>query len=87
MVDLKGIVQRKGVDVDDLRFEACLRQQLNLVLHQIALGGYEEHVHLQALALGIEDLKIELNGFDVERHVLLPTNTEARKYHGFAWEI
>jgi hypothetical protein len=41
------------------------------VLHQLALGGDEEHGHLEALTLGIQDLEVELHVVHVERHVLL----------------
>ena len=41
------------------------------MLHQLALGGDQEHGHLEALALGIQDLEVELDVVHVERHVLL----------------
>ena len=46
-------------------------QQRHLVIHQLALGRDEEHGHLESLALGIQDLEIELDVVHVERHVLL----------------
>ncbi len=64
-------MQREGVDVDDAGREADIGEQGDLVLDQLALGGHEEHGHLQAFAFGIEDLEIELHVVHVERHVLL----------------
>ena len=51
--------------------EADVGQQRQLVLHQLALGRHQQHRHLEAFALGIEDLEVELDVVHVERHVLL----------------
>ena len=41
------------------------------MLDQLALGGHEEHGHLEPFGLGVEDLEIELHVVHVERNVLL----------------
>jgi hypothetical protein len=64
-------VEREGVHVDDAGLESDLGEQRDLVIHQLPLGGDQQHGHLEALALGIEDLEIELDVVHVERHVLL----------------
>ena len=71
VVHLEGVVQGEGVDVDDAGLEADVGQQRQLVLHQLALGGHQEHGHLEPFRLGIQDLEIELHVVHVERHVLL----------------
>ena len=70
VVHFEGVVQREGVHVDDRGRETRVGQQRHLVLDQLALGGHEQHGHLQPLAVGIEDLEIELHVFHVERDVL-----------------
>ena len=42
-----------------------------LVLDQLPLGGHQEHRHLEAFAVGIEDLEVELDVVHVEGDVLL----------------
>jgi hypothetical protein len=64
-------VQGEGVDVDDRRVEPDVRQQRQLVVHQLALGRHQKDGHLQPVALGVEDLEVELDVVHVERHVLL----------------
>ena len=71
MIDLERVVQREGVDVDDRRLEAGVGEDADLRLDQLALGGDEQHAHLDAVAVGIENLEVELDRFHVERHVLL----------------
>src|SRR5438445_518802 len=71
MVQLERVVDRERVHVDDRRLEPGLPQQRRAALHQLALGGHEQHVHLQPLRIRVEDLKVELHVGHVERHVLL----------------
>ena len=71
IVDLEGVVQREGVDVDDARRQPRLGQQRHLVLDQLPLGGDQQHRHLEPLAVRIQDLEIELHVLHVERNVLL----------------
>ena len=71
IVELERVVQGEGVDVDDRGLEPDVGQERHLVVHQLALGGHQEDGHLQAVALGIEDLEVELHVVHVEGHVLL----------------
>ncbi len=71
VVQLEGVVDGEGVDVDDGRLEPRFRQQAVAVLHQLPLGRHQEHVHLQPLGVGIEDLEVQLHVGHVKRHVLL----------------
>src|SRR5207249_10380172 len=48
-----------------------LVEQPHPALDQLALGGDQQHVHLQALRVGVEDLEVELDVRHVERDVLL----------------
>src|SRR3989440_4528645 len=52
MVQLERVVDRKRVHVDDRRLEPRLAQKRRAALHQLALGGHEQHVHLQPSASG-----------------------------------
>ena len=71
IVALEGVVQRERFDVDDAGVEADLGQQRELRFHQLALGRDQQHLHLQAVAVGIEDLEVELDVLRIERHVLV----------------
>ena len=71
VVHLERVVQGERVDVDDARLEADLGEQGEFGLDQLALGGDEQHGHLETLALGVQDLEVELHVVHVERHVLL----------------
>ena len=51
--------------------EAGVGEHAQLGLDQLALGGDEQHAHLHAVAIGIEDLEVQLHRLHVERHVLL----------------
>ena len=51
--------------------EAGVGEDAHLRLDQLALGGDEQHAHLHAVGIGIEDLEVQLHRLHVERHVLL----------------
>ena len=51
--------------------EAGVGEHAKLGLDQLALGGDEQHAHLHAVGIGIEDLEVQLHRLHVERHVLL----------------
>ncbi len=80
MVELERVVQRERLDVDDRRLEAGVGEHAHLRLDQLALGRDEQHAHLEAVGVGIEDLEVQLHRLHVERHVLLgfPTHQLAR---------
>ena len=71
MVEGEGIVERKGIDIDRRRRNPRVEKQAHLVVHELALGGHQKDLHLQALLERIENLKVQLNALDVERNVLL----------------
>ena len=71
MVQLEGVVNGERVDVDDGGIESGFAEQADAALDELALGSYEQDVHLEAFGVGIEDLEIELHVRHVERHVLL----------------
>src|SRR5213079_2352952 len=56
---------------DDRGLKAGLSEEGRPALHQLPLGGDEQHVHLQPFGVGIEDLEVELDVGHVERNVLL----------------
>jgi hypothetical protein len=64
-------VQREGVDVDHAGLEARIGEDAQLGFDQLALGRDEQHAHLDAVVVGIEDLEVQLHRLHVERHVLL----------------
>ena len=55
-------------------------EHAKLGLDQLALGGDEQHAHLHAIVVGIEDLEVQLHRLHVEGHVLLrfPSHQLAR---------
>ena len=50
--------------------EAGVREEADLRLDQLALGGHEQHAHVHPVGVGIEDLEVQLHRLHVERHVL-----------------
>ena len=73
VVDLVGVLQREGVDVDDDRRAAGLGDDAGVVGDLLLLRRDEEHVHRArggAAALP-DDLVVEVDVLDVERDVLL----------------
>ena len=70
MIGLEGIVQGKGVHVDHQWRCAGFQEQCLLRLDQLALGGDEEHAHVETIAVGVQHLKVQLHGVHVEGHVL-----------------
>ena len=46
-------------------------EQPQLGFDQLALGGDEQHAHLEPFRIRVEDLEIQLDRLHVERHVLL----------------
>ena len=74
VVDLVGVLQREGVDVDDDRRAAGLRDDAGVVADLFLLRGDEQHFHAAArvgAGAGIENLVVEVDVLDVERDVLL----------------
>jgi hypothetical protein len=71
MIELEGVVQREGIDVHDRGLEPRIAEHANFRIDQLALRGDEQHVHLQPVPIGVEDLEIELHRFHVEWDVLL----------------
>ena len=51
-----------------------------LLMKSGPLGGDQQHAHLRAVGVGIEDLEVEFDGFHVERHMLFrfPSHELAR---------
>ena len=74
VVQLVGVLQREGVDVDDDRRAARLRDDAGVVGNLFLLGGDQQHFH-RALrigaAAGIENLVVQIDVLDVEGDVLL----------------
>ena len=74
VVDLVGVLQREGVDVDDDRHAAGLRDDAGVVGDLFLLRRDQQHVH-RALRVGagagVENLVVEVDVLDVERDVLL----------------
>ena len=70
VVDLEGVVQREGIDIDDRGLDR-LRRAVQLDLDQLTLGRDQQHRHLQTLAGRIQDLEIQLDVVHVEGDVLL----------------
>ena len=74
VVDLVGVLQREGVDVDDDRHAAGLRDDAGVVGNLFLLRRDEQDVH-RALRVGaragVENLVVEVDVLDVERDVLL----------------
>src|SRR3954454_12148430 len=59
IVDLKCVVQRKGVYVHRAWRDSRLRKNAELRLDEIALGSNEEDAHfVPAVAIAVENLKI-----------------------------
>ena len=71
VVVLEGVVQREGVHVHHRGAHAGVLQQHHPLLHQLPLGGHQQHVHLQPLRLRVQDLEVELHALHVEGDVLL----------------
>ena len=71
IVDFEGVVEREGVDVHHAGLEARIGEHAQLRFDQLALRRDEQHVHLDAVVVGIEDLEVQLHRLHVERHVLL----------------
>ena len=71
IVALEGVVQGEGLDVDHAGIEADLTQQCQLRFDQLALGRHQQHLHLQAIGIGIEDLEVEFDTFRIEGDVLV----------------
>ena len=74
VIDLVRVLQREGVDVDDDRRAARLRDHARVVGDLLFLRRHEEDVH-RALAAGgvpfVENLVVEVDVLDIERDVLL----------------
>ena len=71
MIQLERVVERERLDVHHRGLETGVGENARLRLDQLALGGDEEHAHLEAVGVGIEDLEVQLHRLHVERHVLL----------------
>ena len=74
VIQLVGVLQREGIDVDHHRRPPRLGDDAGVVGDLFLLGGDEEHFH-RALrvgaAAGIQNLVVEVDVLDVERDVLL----------------
>jgi hypothetical protein len=71
VVDLEGVMQGEGVDVDDRGVEPRVGEEAHLRLDEVALGRDEQDAHLHAVAIRIEDLEVQLDRLHVEGDVLL----------------
>ena len=74
VVDLVGVLEREGVDVDDHRGAPGLGDHAGVVGDLLFLRGDQQHVHRPLAAGGVaavEDLVVEVDVLDVERDVLL----------------
>ena len=74
VVGFVGVLQREGVDVDDDRRAAGLRDDAGVVGDLVFLGRDQQHFH-RPLAVragaGVDDFVVEIDVLDVERDVLL----------------
>jgi hypothetical protein len=71
IVVLERVVERERVHVDDPWIDARVPQEADLVVDQLALGRHQQDLHLQTVLVGIQDLEVQLDALDVERHMLL----------------
>ena len=71
IAQLERVVQSESVYVHLLGLQTRVGEQRDLALHQLPFRRDEQHVHLQAVAVGIEHLEVELHSLDVEGDVLL----------------
>ena len=74
VVDLVGVLQREGVDVDDDRGAAGLGDDAGVVGDLFLLRRDQQDVHRPLAAAAsprVEDLVVEVDVLDVERDVLL----------------
>ena len=67
----EDVLDREGVDVDDLRLQLGVPRELRVVLNFVFFGGDEEQIHLPRLGASSQDFVVDLHVFDVERDVLL----------------
>ena len=73
VVDLVGVLEREGVDVDDDGLTAGLGDDARVVGDLLLLGRDQQHVHRAGRGAGAlsHDLVVEIDVLNVERDVLL----------------
>jgi hypothetical protein len=74
VVDLEGVLQGEGIDVNDDGRAASLCDHPGVISDLLLLGRHQEDVHRVAAAAGVapvHDLIVEVDVLDVERDVLL----------------
>ena len=72
IIDLKRVVERKGVYVHRHWRDAGFGKDAKLGFHQVTLGSDEQNAHFVSARVSVffQDLEIELDRIDI-RHVLL----------------
>ena len=77
-------MQGEGIDVNDDRLLAGLRDDLRELGDLVALASHQQHVHILARGVLADDFVIEVHVIDVERDVLLgfPVNLFVQFFAG-----
>jgi hypothetical protein len=68
---LESVLDREGIDVDDVRLQLGIPQEFDVLLDHFLAGGDQENLHLIGADIVVDDLEVERDVVDVERDVLL----------------
>ena len=62
IVEIEGVLYRKGIDVHDHRIKSTLTKDRDMVVDKILFGRDKQHIHDRRIILvGADDMKIEKN--------------------------
>src|SRR5262249_35959124 len=84
VVVLVTVLQSKSVNVHNRRRLAGQREHVGVVQNLVFFHSHQQHVHLRASTVRIQDFKIQVHVGDVERNVLRGFRSDAFRQLRFA---